>query len=143
MNYFKMEEEQITIKKSPYSAASVRTVAKLEDCSISRPVFDSINENIDAFISMVPKDKVWHNNYQKRVICSREYFKFHLGKSGFSNTERENVRKNVEILLTNIIHYACKATKQYKKKIVQKDLVNYFISFYKEQFNQCEDKDMH
>lgn len=134
-----MEEEQqqeLTIKKAPFTAASIRSVAKQEGCSISGPVFTVLTESVPKIVRTVPRDKVWATRHTKLVMCSKEYFKFYLGKEGLVTATREIIRKNTQILLTNVIVQACKVTKSHKKKIVSKDDVECFVDFFT---NQCED----
>lgn len=148
-----MEEEQVQeisvtpevekqVKKAPYSAASVRAVAKLENCSISQPIFTTLNNSIPILVKLVPHDKLWNNDYSKSVMCSKEYFKYYLGKEGLPPTTREIIRKNIQTLLTKIITLSCKQTKQYKKKIINAETVETFINFFRST-NQSEDTDMH
>lgn len=112
-------------KKStfPFTIASINAIGKDNGCSISSKVPSCLFGEVDQLINYVPTDKQYKviKDGKKSIQCSKAWFNQKLGN--LSRIERENVRINVQILLTRLLYLACKMTKEQKKVIVTEFLV--------------------
>ena len=115
----------------PFSKASLRSVCKLQNCSMSADIDKLLINQVPNIISLLPKDHVFKRfASEKKVMCNKKWFDLKLGEQNYSRQERENVRQNCQILLTKILLDAGKNTKLNKKKIIQASTVESYLNAY-------------
>ena len=85
---------------SPFTIASVKSIGKENECSISGAIPKTLLEFLPRFLDYLPKDhqlKLTKKEGKKSVQCSKVWFNYTLGQKGYSKSERETVRVNVQV----------------------------------------------